>query len=56
MLRMQMLGMGFEFLDTGVGISRERLGHHPTGLGGLGLGKALSDIADLVNPATLNMV
>ena len=33
MLRLQMLGMRFEFLDAGIGVPFERLSHYPAGLG-----------------------
>ena len=46
--------MRFEFLDAGIGVTCERLGHHPADLVGLGLGQMLGDIADLVNAAALN--
>ena len=55
MLRLEMLGMGFEFLDAGLGVAFERLDHYTAGLRRTGFGKALGDIAHLVSPATLNM-
>ena len=54
MLRLQMLGMRFEFLAAGIGVPFERLSHYPAGLGSLGLGQALGNIAYLVKPAALH--
>ena len=55
MLGLEVFGVRFELLDAGIGVALERLSHHPAGLLGLGPGQAFGDIADLVNPAALNV-
>ena len=53
MLRLQMFGVRFEFLDADIGVPFERLGDYPASLRRFGLEQALGNIAYHVNLAAL---